>query len=297
MIETRLNDKVVLVTGANNPSGIGAATAKAFAAEGARVFVHYFRHPLEERFKRKIEESPTIIPGEALYRLNQSVPADAVLQAIRDQGGTADSWEADLADPQNIHRLFDRVEETLGPVEVLVNNAADWVSDTFIPMGKDVHTWHVDVLSNTPQPITPHSYDRLFAVNTRAVALMMEEFARRHVARGASWGRIVNVSTDGASGAPSEISYWASKFATESYSRSAAQELGRYGITVNIVSPGPVQSGYIAPELEAQLLPTIPLGRIGQGDDLADVIVFLASHQARWVTGQMLYVGGGHRMI
>ena len=297
MIDPLLKDKVVLVTGANNPSGIGAATAKAFAAQGAKVFVHYFRHPLESRFKKKVEDGEAAAPGEVLYRLNQTASGEAVVQAIRDQGGTADSWECDLADPENIPGLFDRAERVLGPVEVLINNAADWVADSFIPVGKDVNTWHVDVFANVPQPISAESHNRLFAVNARAVALMMGEFARRHVARGAKWGRIINISSDGASGAPSEVSYWASKYALESYSRSAALELGKYGITVNIVSPGPVQSGYITPELEAQLLPTIPLGRLGLGEDLADVIVFLASHQARWLTGQLLYVGGGHKMI
>jgi len=297
MIDTQLKDKVVLVTGANNPIGIGAATAKAFAAQRAKVFVHYFRHPLESRFKKMVEAGKAAIPGEALYRANQTVSGEELVRAIRDQGGVADSWECDLGNPANLPGLFDRVEKALGPVEVLVNNAADWVSDSFIPVAKDVETWHVDVLANVPQPISAESHDRIFAVNSRAVALMMGEFARRHVVRGADWGRIVNISSDGASGAPSEISYWASKYALESYSRSAAMELGRYGITVNIVSPGPVQSGYIAPELEKQLLPTIPLGRLGVGEDLADVVVFLASHQARWLTGQLLYVGGGHKMI
>jgi 3-oxoacyl-[acyl-carrier protein] reductase len=78
---------------------------------------------------------------------------------------------------------------------------------------------------------------------------------------------------------------------------AAAHELGQFGITVNIVSPGPIQTDWISPDLEAALLPTIPLGRIGQPDDVADVIVFLASHQARWLTGQTLHVGGGHRML
>ena len=94
-----------------------------------------------------------------------------------------------------------------------------------------------------------------------------------------------------------EVSYGASKFALESYSRAAASELGRYGITVNIVSPGPIQTGYIAPELEQRLNVEIPLGRIGQPEDVADVVAFLASEQARWLTGQLLFVGGGHRMI
>ena len=126
---------------------------------------------------------------------------------------------------------------------------------------------------------------------------MMAEFARRRIEQGKQWGRIINVSTDGSAGFVREVSYGASKFALESYSRAAASELGRYGITVNIVSPGPIQTGYIAPELEQRLNVEIPLGRIGYPEDVADVVVFLASEQARWLTGQLLFVGGGHRMI
>ena len=91
------------------------------------------------------------------------------------------------------------------------------------------------------------------------------------------------------------MSYGASKAALESYSRSAAMELGRYGITVNVVAPGPIQTGWISPEAEQPIVEDIPLGRMGQPDDVADVVVFLASEQARWVTGQRLFVGG-HRV-
>lgn len=104
------------------------------------------------------------------------------------------------------------------------------------------------------------------------------------------------MSTDGAAGFPHEISYGASKAALESFSRAAAIELGRFGVTVNIVSPGPIQTGYISPELEPGIVEAIPLGRLGKTEDVADVIVFLASEQARWLTGQLLYVGGGHAM-
>jgi len=124
----------------------------------------------------------------------------------------------------------------------------------------------------------------------------MAEFARRHIAYGASSGRIVNISTDGAHCFPSEVSYGASKAALEAYSRSAAAELGRYGITVNVASLGPIQTGWITPELEAQCVTKTPLGRIGTPEDVADVVTFLASEQARWLTGQTLFVGGGHRM-
>jgi 3-oxoacyl-[acyl-carrier protein] reductase len=124
----------------------------------------------------------------------------------------------------------------------------------------------------------------------------MAEYGRRHASRGADWGRVVNVSTDSADCFPGEVSYGASKAALESYSRSAAMELGPYGITVNVVAPGPIQTGWIPLEAEESIVETIPLGRMGRSDDVADVIVFLASDQARWVTGQRLFVGGGHRV-
>ncbi|MBO0780330.1 MAG: SDR family oxidoreductase, partial [Ktedonobacteraceae bacterium] len=139
-------------------------------------------------------------------------------------------------------------------------------------------------------------HDRHFAVNSRAVALMMVEFARRHIARGAHWGRIINISTDGAQVFPGEVSYGASKAALEAYSRSAAKELGPRGITVNIISPGATQTGWITPELERNVTADTPLRRVGQPEDIADVLVFLASEQARWLTGQTLSASGGSRM-
>ncbi len=84
--------------------------------------------------------------------------------------------------------------------------------------------------------------------------------------------------------------------ALESYARSAAAELGRHGITVNVVAPGPTQTGYITAESETRLASRIPLGRLGTHEDIADVIVFLASEQSRWLTGQLIYAGGGFRI-
>jgi 3-oxoacyl-[acyl-carrier protein] reductase len=72
--------------------------------------------------------------------------------------------------------------------------------------------------------------------------------------------------------------------------------MGEYGITVNIVAPGPIQTGYITPDFETDIAKKTPLGRVGKPEDVADVIVFLASEQAHWLTGQLLYVGGGWRM-
>jgi 3-oxoacyl-[acyl-carrier protein] reductase len=88
----------------------------------------------------------------------------------------------------------------------------------------------------------------------------------------------------------------ASKYATESYTRAAATELGPYGITVNVISPSAVQTGWISSELEKQIEETYPLRRMGKPKDIANAVVFLASEQSDWITGQVLYVGGGNRM-
>ena len=292
MINTGLENKVVLVTGANH--GIGAATAKAFAAEGAKVFIHYLQLSPEDYGISMEEANRASAPGMAFYHARRTRSADEVVHAIRERGGKVEAWEANLSDVTTIPQLFNRVEATFGPVEVLVNNAAHWKSDTFIPQSQ------LEPGASRPGnpllTLTAETHDQHFAVNSRAVGLTMAEYARRHIERGARWGRIINVSTDGASAFQGSISYGASKHALESYSRSAAQELGRYGVTVNIASLGPTQTGYISAALEEKLLPDIPLGRIGQPEDVVDVIVFFASEQARWLTGQLLYVGGGHVM-
>lgn len=296
MIDTQLEDKAVIITGANNPYGIGASVAKAFIGQGAKVFLHYFRSDNKVSLSNKAKANEVVSPGKAFYDEQRAKPPDEVLKAIYDIGGQAHAWEADLSDLTVIPRLFDEAETALGTVDILVNNAAHWEADTFIPIDKELRNKLVELWTDRPDNVTAGSIDRLFTVNTRAVALMMNEFVRRHIERGADWGRIINVSTDGAYCFPSEISYGASKLALEGYTRSAAVELGQFGITVNTVSLGPIQTGWITPELEKQILPSIPLGRIGNPEDVADVIVFLASDQARWVTGQKIYVGGGHAM-
>ena len=295
MIDPGLKGKVALITGGNNPFGIGAAIARAFISNGAKVFIHYFRQTIElPDENQKIHESQD--PGLVFFFKQQAKTADEVLASIRESKGNAECWEGDLYEPESVDRLFEQAEKAFGHVDILVNNAAEYSADTFLPTnasGKEAAVWEGGPTIST---IDIASHDRHFAVNSRAVAILMSKFCGRIIERQKSWGRIINISADCAWGCPKEISYRASKYALGSYSRSAAAELGPYGITVNIVSPGPVQSGYIASELEDALIADIPLRRIGQPEDIANAVVFFASEQASWITGQLLFVHGGHRM-
>jgi 3-oxoacyl-[acyl-carrier protein] reductase len=278
MIDPQLQGKVVLITGANNPRGIGAATARAFARQGAKLFLTYLRLPPEAYGIPAEEANRATAPGMPLYHGLRTLSADAIVAEMRATGGEAAALEVDLTDPSQIPSLFDQVEQTVGPVDVLVNNAAHYEDpDTIFTVSAD-------------------SLDRTFAVNARTTVLMIAEYVRRYQQRQGGSGRIINLSTDAAQIFPSQITYGASKAAVEAFTRSIAHEIGPLGITINTVAPGPTQTGYISAEMEARELPDIPLRRLGQPEDIADVIVFLASEQARWVTGTVLKVSGGHAL-
>jgi len=293
MINTGLKDKVVIVTGANH--GIGAATAIAFAQESAKVFINYLRQSPELYGETKENAEKATAPGRAYYCKILSQSAERVMSKINNLGGKCYAWEADLSDPNNIPKMYDLAEKNLGNVNIVVNNAAFDNPDTFIPQGEleknplfaDEYILH---------SITSNSHDEHFAVNSRAVALMIAEYAKRHVKRNSKWGRIINVTTDGARCHASSVSYGASKYAIESYTRSAAIELGPYGVTANVISPGAVQTGWLPKEIEKNLAESYPLRRVGKPEDIAKAIIFFASEQADWITGQVLYVGGGNSM-
>ncbi len=294
MIDPGIKDRVALVTGANH--GIGAATALALAEQGAKVFITYLRlDPMTYGGIDPGQAAHSVEPGRAAYYHILTHDAEAVLRAIAGIGGAAQAWEVDLAETENIPRLFDRAEEAFGPVDILVNNAAFDQPDSFLPH-QEIQKGPLFVEEYPMQPIHAASHDRHFSVNSRAVALLMHEFGRRFIQRDASWGRIINISTDGAYAHASNVSYGASKLAMESYSRAAAQELGPYGITVNVVSPGAVQTGWMPERLAQALADNYPLRRTGRPEDIAQAVLFFASRQAEWITGQVLFVGGGNRM-
>ncbi len=245
MIDTGLHGKTVIVTGANH--GIGAAITLAFGREGARILVNYLRQSPELYGETQVNVENAKVHGRAYYCREIGQTADWVAQKIQALNGECIIFEADLSDPDMIPKLFDLAEEKWKAVDIIVNNAAFDMPDTFLPQ---------QILDKDPvfaeeyflKPLTAQTHDVHFDVNSRAATLMMAEYAKRHIARNAQWGRIINITTDGAWCHASNVSYGASKFAIESYSRSAATELGPYGITVNVISPGAVQTGWITPK-------------------------------------------------
>lgn len=274
-----LNERVALVTGGNH--GIGAAIARQLAEAGAHVFITYYRVTVSEA-EAQLQE------GE--YARQRAQDAEMVVTACRAYGVRADAVEADLSDPAAIPTLFEGAERAVGAVDILINNAAAWQADTFVPPTvRNAQVW--------PPPdfmhgMSPGSIDLHHGVNVRGSALLIAEYARRHIGRGATWGRIVSITTD-ANGFPGEVSYGASKAALESYTRAAAKELGVYGITANLVSPGPTQTGWISPYMEADIAARTPLRRVGTPDDVAHAVLLFVSEQGGWLTGQILRAGGG----
>lgn len=279
MIDPQLDGKVAIITGANH--GIGASTAKSLAAQGAKVFITYYLPDSSYSISELEDARKAGIGGDKLYSAMQQQTGEAVIDSIREAGGNGIAHEFDLAEVKNIIKLFDLCEKELGSVDILINNHTHCVPETFDPtMVQDGL-----VLTNA------ESIDRHFAVNSRACALMMHEYLKRYLDRKANSGRIINLTT--VLGHAHNVSYAASKRALVSYSMSAAEEMGKYGITVNVVCPGATQTGYITPENEEWIVQKTPLGRLGYPNDVADVITFISSEQGRWLTSQLIYASGG----
>ncbi|WP_031468672.1 SDR family NAD(P)-dependent oxidoreductase [Sciscionella sediminilitoris] len=257
MIDTGLAGRVVLVTG--GAAGIGAAISRAFAAQGARLAVHHLG----------AESRP---PEGSLWEHRS--PAEGQVAALAGELDAA-TFPADLTAAEAPRLLLDAVTERLGPVDVLVNNAAHCEQ----PDG--IETLGLDGLA------------RHYAVNTFAPALLTAELARRAHHPPPC---VVNISTDAARAFPGQTGYGTSKAALEGFTRSAALDLGPSGIRVNAVAPGPVQTGWLEGETLEHARSIVPLGRVGEPEDIADAVVFLASRQARWITGQVLQVAGGHAL-
>ena len=263
-----LTGHVALVTGANH--GIGAATARALGACGARVLLSYLR----------IEDEPDPGIPEA-YRRNRAAEAQHVVESIASSGGEARAHEADLADPATPARLFELAEAELGPVDILINNATGWLADTFTVKERDR-------LGRNLVRVSEETVAQQFSVDARASALLISQFARRHADRGASWGRIIGLTSGGRNGFPGEVSYGAAKAALENYTMSAAFELADMGITANIVYPPVTDTGWVTDAVRDVVRKSGELIHVATPEDVARVIAYLVSDEGRLITGNVV---------
>ena len=251
----RFNNQTVIVTGGGG--GIGGATCRRFVGEGASV---------------------------AVFDLNLDA-AEKVAASIRAEGGRAQAFRCDITDRASVDAAVAETEKSLGPIDVLVNNAG-W--DVFKPFTKT----------------EPAQWDKLIAINLTGALHMHHAVLPGMASR--KKGRIVNIASDAARvGSSGEAVYAACKGGLVSFSKTIAREHARHGVTVNVVCPGPTDTALFADYKEGAGNPeklmeaftrSIPLGRIGQPDDLPGAILFFASDDARFVTGQVLSVSGGLTM-
>jgi 3-oxoacyl-[acyl-carrier protein] reductase len=238
-----LKDRVALVTGGSR--GIGKAVALALAKGGAAVAINY-----RERDK----------------------DANAVAEAIRESGGDAATFGADVSLGATVQGMVHDVEERFGPIDILVNNAGMATA-----RGLD--------------DITEEDFDRTIVVNLKSVFLCTQAVLPGMRAR--RWGRIINISSIGARiGAGTvSVAYGASKAGVEGLTRAYALRLATSGVTVNAVAPGLVDTDMGKPLMEAGVATRIPVGRAGTGDEIAQAVIFLVGNG--YVTGQTIAVNGG----
>ena len=270
MINYGLKNRVALITGANNPQGIGATTALAFAREGAKVVLVY------KKIFRPFDKNKTNKNGTDRYFEANVGNADIVESKLKEINADYIILESDISNEDDVKAIYSTVMERYGKIDILVNNAAEGDMD-----GLD-----------TIEKITPNVIDDTFAVNVRGSIMMTREMINH---RG-DYGRIINLSTDASQVFAGQITYGASKATLEALTRSIALEVAKYGITVNCVAPGPTQTGWIDEDLEKAVLPIIPMNQLIEPEDIAETILFLASEQARMITGQVIKVSGGHAL-
>jgi 3-oxoacyl-[acyl-carrier protein] reductase len=251
-----LRDRVALVTGVGGRRGIGVAVCTALASRGADVLLSYWKDYDRQMPWASDEDEPEALLGE-----------------LRAAGVRAEGVEMDLSLPDSAQLLLDAAEEGLGRPSILVNTAAYSTRDGF-------------------EALDAKTLDVHYAVNMRAMALLSVGFARRHP--GGPGARIVNFSSgQSLAPMPNELAYVATKGAIEAFTRTLAAEVGHKGITVNAINPGPTDTGWMTQELKQEIAPKFPLGRIGEPEDAARLVAFLAGDEAAWITGQVIHSEGG----
>jgi 3-oxoacyl-[acyl-carrier protein] reductase len=206
--------------------------------------------------------------------------ADKIVDEITKRGGKAIAVQADVAKKKDIERLFAEAKKAFGKIDILVNNAGVY---DFKPI----------------EEVTESEFHREFNTNVLGLILATQE-AVKHF--GAEGGSVINVSSVASSATPPNSAiYTGTKGAADGITRALAKELGPRKIRVNAVNPGGIETegfhalGFSGSDFEKQMIAQTPLGRLGQPQDVAPVVAFLASSEAEWITGETIRVAGGFR--
>ncbi|MGF9887518.1 SDR family oxidoreductase [Priestia megaterium] len=254
----RLINKIAIVTGASRAKGIGTEICRELAREGADIFFTHW-----STYDRLMD----------YFNEDDFKWSKHLMEEIRSLGVRCESMELDLSQPDAPRKLLDEVQNKLGSPSILVNNAT--------------HSVDVDFRSIDADMLDAH-----YNVNVRGTCLLTVEFAR--LIEGKHGGRIINmVSGQDKSPEPGNLAYVATKGAVSTFTKSVAIELAPLKITVNAVDPGPTNTGWMSSELKEELLPKFPMGRLGEPRDAAKLVIFLASEESEWITGQIIHSDGG----
>ena len=276
-----LEGKVALVTGAGGMRGVGRATVVKLAGMGADLAL--------SDVQRETEDLP---PAEVRTSWRG---IDAVCEEVEAEGRSAFPVYCDLGDSAQIERMVDQVMDHYGHIDILVNNARAIIGRDKVPVTE----------------LEQEVWEHFLRINTTAPFLLTKEVGRRMIEAG-NGGRIINIASNASKQASATgAAYSASKFAVLGLTQASALDLAPYGITVNAVCPGPINTdrmsywerdqaaelGISQEEFRGQIVQAgaqaSPLGRIAEPQDVANVVAFLASDEASFVTGQAYNVNGG----
>jgi len=249
-MQTDLTGKTALVTGGTG--GIGAAVCKQLAESGANVATNYRNEEKAQAFKKEMQ----------------------------DAGLDVHIYQVDVTDTEGCRKMVEDIENDIGPIDIVVNNAGI--------------TW-----DTTLRKMTKEQWDQVMRINLDSLYNICQPVVEGMTSRG--WGRIVNISSiNGQKGQIGQTNYSTTKAGMHGFTMSLAQEVARKGVTVNSVSPGYIATDMVMAvpeEIREKIIAQIPVGRLGTPEEIAAIITFICSDHAGFITGADISVNGGQHMM